>query len=375
MQIYNKKEECYGCTACLNICPVNAIKMETDKQGFKYAVIDEAKCIKCGLCKKTCPYINLPKKSQEFTAYAAKNKNEKIRMQSTSGGIFTELASYIINKKGIVYGASLDKNLTVVHTRIDKIENLELLRGSKYVQSDLKEIFKEIKKELENHKLILFSGTPCQVAGLKKFLKKDYNNLVLVDLICHGVPSPLIFKEQIKLLEKKSKVKNYLFRVKKNGWHTHTEQVEYENGKIDNTSSLSQRYKQLFNKNLILRPCCFECQFSNLNRVGDITIGDYWGVEKYYPEFDDNKGINLVILNTKRGIDLFNEIKNNLNVIKLNREQILQQPLQHPSNKPLKYDSFWNDYYNKKYNQVLNKYTSNKFMVYVKKTIKSFLNK
>ena len=230
------KQECCGCQACFNICPKNAIEMIEDNEGFKYPSINKEKCIKCGLCEKVCPYVNEYSKKQilnESIAYGGWNLNEEIRRISSSGGIFTAIAKYIIEKNGVVCGAIFDENLNVVHDIVDNLNDLKKMNGAKYVQSDMRDNLKKIKKYLDNGRLVLFSGTPCQVSGLNSYLNKEYNNLYTCDIVCHGVPSPKVFNKYKKELEKdnSSKISFINFRDKITGWKSYSFLVKFKNNK------------------------------------------------------------------------------------------------------------------------------------------------
>ena len=219
------KEDCCGCYACYNICPKECITMESDNEGFWYPKIDKDKCINCNLCEKVCPIINKPNSSlYEKKSYAVFNKNEKIRLESSSGGIFSLLAEYVINNHGNVYGAVFDEDFNVKHVKINILQDINLLRGSKYVQSRINDIFKSIKFDLKNNKIVLFTGTPCQIAGLQSFLQKKYDNLILMDIVCHGVPSPLVWQQYINELKQnyKQNIKSIYFRDKSTGWKTYS---------------------------------------------------------------------------------------------------------------------------------------------------------
>lgn len=374
MKIYDQKNKCYGCTTCLNSCPVGAIKMIEDEKGFLYPEVDEEKCISCGLCKKVCPYNKEISDNNVLNAYAAKNKDDYIRSLSSSGGLFSVMANYVLDNNGIVVGVILDNNLDVKHVCIDNKEDLVKMRGSKYVQSNMIGIFPQIKKHLENQKMVLFTGTPCQCAGLRNYLKKDYNNLFICDLVCHGVPSPKLFKEHIDLLNKKGKVINYKFRSKVNGWHNHTEVICYEN-KEDYKSNISQSFKQFFGSNLNLRDSCYNCKFANIKRIGDITIGDFWGAEKKCKNFDDNKGISLVLINNKHGMHLFKTIKDELILLDVTNIDYRQKPLLCHVNKSKKVDEFWDDYFKYGYVYILKNYTRSIMMMKIRKILKKIIFK
>lgn len=361
MQVVSKNE-CTGCTLCKNICPKGAITMDEDKNGFKYPRIDKNKCINCGLCRKKCPineqnYNKL--KNNYICIYGAKHKKNEIREQSSSGGIFTAISDYILKHNGVIYGAVLDDENKVRHIRATTLEERNKLRGSKYVQSELDNVFQLIKNDLKDDKLVLFVGTPCQNAGLKVYLGKEYKNLLQCDFVCHGVPSPLLWEEFKSFLENKKnvKIKDFKFRDKKNGWHTHTESVEFKDGTVDNSSMPSQANKFMFMSALTYRKSCYECKFTTIKRVSDITISDYWGIEKQNLGYDDNKGVSLIIINTDKGKNCFENIKKEIDYIEAELDSCLQPQLIGPVKKPKKYDKFWKDYHNKGYEYVLKKYT------------------
>lgn len=359
-QVYDEKKHCSGCTACENDCPVCAINMIQDIEGFLYPKINLDLCIQCGRCQRVCPF-NEKKfkvmKNDNPEAYGVKHKNKEVIDKSTSGGAFTLLSDYILLEKGIIYGVGFDENLNVIHKRIITNKERDEIRGSKYVQSDIRNIFKLIKKDLIDNKKVLFTGTPCQVAGLKSWLKEEYSNLFTCDIICHGVPSPLLWDEQKKIIRKKynNEMVDYKFRIKKNGWHDHHERIILKNKKYDSESVFSQRYKKLFMKNLTLRPACYNCYYSNIKRVSDVTIGDFWGIENHYPEKDDNKGTSLVLINTKKGEKLFDKVKSNSKYFNIKLKQALQPNLVSPTKKPEYRDDFFQIYKKVGYKKVLYK--------------------
>lgn len=308
-----EKNICTGCTACANICPKNAISMKTDDKGFKHPIIDEEKCINCDLCKKTCPALNQKKENKELEVYICYNKNENERMNSSSGGIFILLAKEILNNNGVIVGAIMDEDYVVRHKIAHNIEELQEMMTSKYVQSDLGYIFKDVKKILESSIPVLFTGTPCQIEGLKAYLKRDYENLYTQDIICHGVPSPKVWKKYLDFREKKDKEKpkNINFRNKDDGWHLFNMKFDYRNKHYKNNQT-QDLYMKLFLNNLILRDSCYNCFAKKKNRVSDITLADCWGIENISPEIDDNKGISTIIIHNEKGKKLFNLIKNEI---------------------------------------------------------------
>ena len=322
------KFNCYGCELCKDICPVQAIEVVEDEEGFKYPRIDKDKCIKCGLCEKNCIYRKKieKEKNKDFPLiYAAAYKNEEVLKNSTSGGIFTALYKYVLSKKGVVVGVEYDDNMVVQYKISDNEKDCEKFRGSKYVAANINNVRKEIKDKLEKGKLVLFTGNPCQVKALKTYLNKEYDNLYSVEILCHGVPSPKVFRLYIKYLEEKykSKVVDFKFRDKANGWGTGkggTIRVKFENGQEVTELGKYNNLNRAFANNNILRPACYNCEFAGANDVSDIAIGDFWGIEKIMPEFarKEKNGISLIKINTKKGKELFNNVSDNLEYHKSN---------------------------------------------------------
>ena len=306
-----KKEECTGCTACMNICPKNAIEMKTDEEGFTYPFINKEKCIKCKLCENVCPNVKSISTKSNVKSYAVKHLDLQERKTSSSGAAFIAISDYILNYGGIVYGAAFDEKFRVVHKRAKNKEQRDEFKKSKYVQSDMGEIFKQVKQDLADDRLVLFSGTPCQVDGLKNYLhNENIEKLYTCDLICHGVPSPKIYSDYLKYITHnyKNKLLSFNFRNKKYGWNSH-----YESYKLKNKAERTDlKYRELFYTNLALRPSCYECNYSNLNRISDITIGDFWGIEKVDKKFKVSDGVSLCIVNSEKGKKLFENIKENI---------------------------------------------------------------
>lgn len=309
-----EKDKCCGCNACYNICPKNAIKMKVDEKGFKYPFVNKDKCINCGLCEKVCPIINKTKIDIEHKAYACINNDDKIRSESSSGGVFTLLAENILSKAGVIFGAAFDENLNVKHFMVDRSEDLYKFRGSKYVQSQIGDTYKLAKKALEEGKYVLFTGTPCQIEGLKSYLMKDYDKLYTQDIICHGVPSPLVWEKYKNNIEnkEKDKIKNVNFRNKENSWKSYDIDVKLNNNKTIKEKASNNLYMKAFLKDICLRDSCYSCVFKSINRKSDITLADFWGIQRVKPEFDDDKGTSLVIVNSKKGQDLFESIKDKI---------------------------------------------------------------
>lgn len=309
MKFIIEKDLCNGCLACFNVCRHNAIKLHIDLDGFTYPIIDETKCVDCGLCKRTCPITNEICKERVTVAYAVINKLDNVRAISSSGGVFFELARLIIDNGGVVFGAAFEKNLSVKHIYVDKIEKIPLLCGSKYVQSNIEYSYKKTRDFLEQGKLVLFSGTPCQIAGLNSFLKKKHDNLITQEVACHGVPSPVVWQKYLESIHNKSQIRNVSFRSKTTGWKQYSIVLEYKNGQTYSRKINDDSYMQAFLFNLSLRSSCYNCAYKGLDRPSDIMLGDFWGIDKIYPEMDDDKGTSLIFVNTEKGRMFFEQIK------------------------------------------------------------------
>lgn len=288
--------------------------------------------------------------------YAVKHKDEEIRAASRSGGIFTALSDLTLVNGGIVYGCVLTEDFTAVHIRAENVAERDRMRGSKYIQSRLGDTFKSVQKDLDTGKNVLFSGTSCQVAGLKQFLGKEYSNLFCVDIVCHGVPSPLVWEKYLRWQEQKNHGKKVIkvdFRNKNQfGWRDHVETLWFDNG-INISSHI---FKNLFYGHTILRPSCYECPYKAVMHPGDITIADYWGIEKVAPEFDDNKGVSLALINNEVGERALQLVKDNLVWENTKLEDSMQPPLKAPFQKPENREQFWIDFRNKSFKYIAKKY-------------------
>lgn len=313
------KSKCSGCHACANACPKKCISMIADNEGFLYPFIDSSLCISCGLCKKVCPIITPQKTDKaetDISAYAAQTKNEDVRKESSSGGIFTEIATCVLNQNGVVFGSSLDNNLNAVHIMVSNVDDLQSLRGSKYVQSTIGDTYKKAKEHLDKGIPVLYTGTPCQIGGLYSCLGKEYDNLITQDFICHGVPSPKVWQGYLDYHNKKygSKVVKASFRNKTYGWKKYSMRCELENGKTYISPANKDPYIKSFLSNYCLRPSCYNCSFKNKVRQSDITLADFWGIQEIMPELNDDKGISLLIINSKKGQKIIDAIKNSITI-------------------------------------------------------------
>lgn len=358
LKIVNKSY-CCGCTACESICGVGALSMVPDKLGFVYPTIDVDKCIDCGLCQRVCSFKSLiPSLDKRFPLfYAARHRNVNEVERSRSGAVFVALSDWILNNGGSVYGAALTDTFEVFHKRVTTFAERDSLRGSKYVQSDISGIYKQVKYDLINGMKVLFSGTPCQVSGLKSYLsilKVDLSNLLLVDVVCHGVPSPFYWRDYISYIERKegTRITSVNFRDKERfGWSSHKESFRFANGE-------SKSFRHSFYHDIMLRRSCGVCPYSSTQRVSDITIGDFWGWERLgCPINDDNKGVNLLMVNTEQGEYIFDEIKGRLIYYQTEESKCLQPNLLHPTSPHPLQQSFEEDYIYRGFEYVGKRYT------------------
>ena len=344
-----RNKKCSACAACANICPKKAIEFLPDESGFLFPEINKSKCVDCSLCNSVCQ-IELRSKKEEYSQefYALINKNAKHLKVSSSGGAFLAVAEYVFENGGIVVGCTFDQELKAVHTVTYNLDEcIEKLCGSKYVQSEIQFTYTEVKQFLNNGKLVLFVGTPCQIEGLLLFLKNKPKNLITMDLICHGVSSPLLWKKHKEYLENKvhKKINNYSFRSKeREGWSLYY-YYYYGKNRSKHGSSLLDRYYNDFLKGLNYRESCYSCRYANLNRVGDITIGDFWGAEKYVEKVDFKSGISLIIVNSSIGNEIITKVKDNIWLQKVRMENAVKENhnLIHPTVRPKERDNYYTE--------------------------------
>ena len=325
----NKKENCSGCNACAAACPKNCIKMISDNEGFLYPSVDENICVKCGLCDKICPILNNKLNSShsfESTAFAAINKDDEIREKSSSGGVFTLLAEEVLNRNGVVFGAAFVDNFEVGHICVDNLEDLAKLRGSKYVQSKIGNTYIQAKEYLENGREVLFSGTPCQIEGLLSFLNKTYDNLITQDIICHGVPSPMVWKKYVdnRTTLAGASVRRISFRHKNYGWKKYSLSFSFENDKEYLCQLGADPFMNIFLHDLCLRPSCYNCAFKYKYRKSDITLADFWGVQNIVPQMDDDKGTSLLIIHSNKGQILTDKIKEKMVIEEVDLDEAIE---------------------------------------------------
>ena len=360
---FSFKDLCCGCTACGLVCPTGAITMETDEEGFFYPYIDPYKCIGCNKCRETCAFSravsscgSVERKQAEPrspTIYAVQHLDTRIRAASRSGGFFSALSDLVLDSGGVVYGCVLTDELNAVHIRCEGKADRDRMRGSKYVQSDLKACFRVVKADLDAGRLVLFSGTPCQVEGLLSVVGSA-EELITMDILCHGVQSPRVLKQYLSWQGKRnhSIVRSIDFRNKRKfGWRDHVETLYFKNGKeVD-----SRVYTALFYSLLFIRPSCYVCPYRKVHHSADFTVGDFWGIENMAPEFDDNKGTSLVMLNNKKSEELFDRIKDSLFIKQVDLNDTVQASLTKGYKEPPEREAAWHEFDSLSFDRFLSK--------------------
>lgn len=326
-----KTELCTGCGACAAVCPVGCITMEPDNEGFLQPVIQAEKCVGCNRCQQICPILtecSLP--GDATVAYAAINADEQVRFNSTSGGVFSLLCNWVLEHNGDIFGAAYDDDFHVTHWRVEDVRDLYKLRGAKYAQSRLGNTFSQAQACLKEGRYVLFSGTPCQIGGLVSFLGKDYEKLILVDLICHGVPSPKVWQHYIDYRSAKDacgqKPVRINLRSKETGWPGYSIRFDYPDGQFYSAPNSQDPYLRGFVGNLYLRQSCYNCHFKGSTRQSDFTLGDYWGVWSQLPEFHDGKGTSLVLLHTEKAKKVWSQVAENMRISKATANPLADNP-------------------------------------------------
>lgn len=375
---FNFDDKCYGCSACESICPKSCIKMIQNERGFYIPSINEKDCINCNMCDRVCQVLHFQEEKLTLpqNIFASRSLDTDVLNKSSSGGVAYELSKKILEIHGVVYGAAFDKNNKVCHIRVESMDELYKLQGSKYVQSNLKNVFKLLLEDLKNNKEVLFIGTPCQVNGLKMYLRKDYENLLTCDLICHGTPSPKLLNSHFNCIEKdfNKKISNYNFRDKVYGWHYSKQSITF----IDGSKKLNSYWNYCFNRifffNYGFKNTCYSCKYTSPKRVSDITLGDFWGIDPHEFPFNDDKGVNLVFINTNNGKCF---VDNYLYKQVIMHDKKIQDALQYnlffSSVKPKNNELFWNDYLENGYEYVANKYIGKRNYIIIRNTIKDYL--
>ncbi len=343
------KNDCCGCFSCYNICPHKSISMCEDEEGFKYPKINQSTCTDCGLCQKVCPVLQpVEEKQSQQEAFLLQHKDDIILRESTSGGAFTAIATWVISQGGIVFGASFDDGLKVKHVAVESVSELRKFRNSKYVQSEIGDCFKEVKTFLKEGRLVCFSGTPCQIEGLDSYLfRKKYDNLLLVDLVCRAVPSPRVLREYIAYQENNnnSKVDNLLFRDKYFGYKYSNLSIRFSDTTSYHEGIDTDKWLRSFFSGINVRPSCFKCNFKKRYRVSDITIWDCFDVNKFSKELDNDKGVTRALAHSEKGKAIMGHLVSYANVLIINVESAVDgvKELVTPAIENPKRDDFFKD--------------------------------
>ncbi len=342
-RVYNDKSECSGCMGCSFVCPNGAISYAEDGEGFFYPEINADLCIGCGKCARMCAFQSGVEKNTQLSHFAIKHKDTKIRKNSRSGGAFVAISDFILDCGGVVYGAVQKTPDSVVHTRATTKEGRNLMCGSKYVQSDMSGVYELIREDLNSGLAVLFCGTPCQAAQIRKaFSEKNFDKLYICDFLCHGVPSRKVWKDNLDFWKRKfkSEIISADFRDKDRfAWETH-----YEAYRIGKRTVWSRRYTNMFCSNYTLRPSCYSCKYTTSDRVSDFTLADYWGIDSAVPGFNDHKGVSLLIINSEKASELFEKIKDSVEAVDTTSQILLHYNLSRSSRAPQDREAFWNDY-------------------------------
>ena len=369
------KTKCSGCMACYNICPQKCISMVEDEEGFLYPKVDMDTCVNCDLCDRTCPLNE--KNNKKYGVVQSKivqNKDLEVLRQSTSGGAFTPIAQYVLQRKGVVFGVEMDADSNFVkHIKVEREESLIRFRNSKYVQSYVGNSFDDAKQELQKGRLVCFSGTPCQIQGLKNYLHKEYENLITVDVVCRGVPSPGVWKKYTDYLKRKGKLSSVRFRDKSLGYQYSTMEVVYKDGKIERNGIESDQWLRMFFSGMILRPSCPACNFRSVERCNDFTIWDCFNVSDLTKDLDETKGATRMLIHTKRGQEIFNEIRDRFYVVDADVNTVAVGITEKPDLNKRKRE-FIQDYNKLSMEELLNEWFPMTFKVKVKKLTRRILN-
>lgn len=353
---------CTGCSSCSSVCPQACIQMLADHTGFLHPIVDSQLCLNCGLCTQACPVLTSPPlmHTQQSDAFSVACKNDSVRLRSSSGGVFTLLAEQIIHQGGVVFGVAFDQHWDAVHCYVETLDDLVKLCGSKYVQSVIRDSYCQAKAFLDSGRPVLFSGTPCQIGGLKSFLRKDYPHLICVDFVCHGVPSPSVWRKYCSELVARyhAPIRDISFRDKRFGWQSYMLRIAFKNGKIYLASPDLDPYMRAFLSDLTLRNSCFDCSFKGTNHYSDITLADFWGIEHILPSQNDDKGTSLVLTHSAKGKHLLSGVSA---LIRSEKISYLDALKYNPSatfsaKKTNEYTLFWKEFHARSISSLANRY-------------------
>lgn len=373
------KFNCCGCTACAAICPKSCISMKEDNEGFLYPTVDKEACVNCGACDRVCPILNnVPEKPFEQKAYIVQHKDSQILRESTAGGAFTAIAKYTINNGGVVFGVAYDDNFKVHHTLITKIDDIARFRNSKYVQSDVGNTYKQAKIYLDSGKIVCYSGTPCQIEGLKKYLKKDFDNLITVDVVCRAVPSPGIWKKYITMMnEKHGQISSVRFRDKTLGYQYSTMEIKDSDGKTYRDGIEAQPWLRMFFSGMIIRPSCSDCKFRSRYRRSDFTIWDCFNIYSIDKSFNENIGTTRVLLHTQKAEHIFDRVKDDFIYKEISAETAVNgvREMQKSPELNSRRDEFFKDVNKLPMDNLLKKYFPRTVKVRIKRSSRRILNR
>lgn len=346
MIVIKEKKDCCGCSACASVCPHDAIEMKVDDEGFVYPDVDVHSCVDCKACEKVCPlranYV--PVQTDYPKVFAAVNKDETEYNASSSGGMFMLIAREIMKHGGVAFGSRYDADFRVVHSLAEDMVGCARFQGSKYTQSDTIGVYPKVRQFLKEGRKVLFTGTPCQVAGLRLYLKKEYENLFCCDLICHGVPSPSIYADYLNFVSQNKKIARINFKYKIKGKDRTTLRIDYSDGTSIQDCLKTRVWNELQFSGCIERPSCYDCKFTNFHRPGDISLGDFWGLNKLHSNFCKGKCPSLVILNTNKGLEMWQRVDEQVLSMESNMTECLQPQLIHPTVMADNRVQFWQDY-------------------------------
>ena len=376
-----EKSKCTGCGACANVCPKSCIQMKSDELGFQYPVVSSDLCINCGKCDHTCPMMSRDSVSETTfeKSYAIKAKDNKIRWNSSSGGVFSLLALKVIDEGGTVYGAAFDNSFHVHHVAAMSPSDITPIRGSKIIQSSTSTIFQEVKRKLDNGEKIYFSGTPCQIYALLRALNKKYDNLITQDIICHGVCSLTLYEQYLDYKRKthRSNIQSINFRSKETGWRDYSTSINYENGDKTVVPHAKDELMRAYLRNYALRPSCYACPFKGKNRMSDITLADFWGAEHFVNNIDDDKGVSFVVCHSAKGEDYIKKIMNETDYCEVNYQEVIKYNMsgEVSPHKPEDNDEFCEEMLTGQFPILINKYCKISISSKMKRVIKTIIKK